>query len=115
MGSVVFQTLRESKALAYSTFASYETPAKKEDPFFILAYIGCQADKLNEAIDGMNALLNDLPVSEKGFELAKTGEKKDIETERYTGRRDCFSVSGGSGEGIGLTINGKRSIASWMD
>jgi predicted Zn-dependent peptidase len=84
MGSVVFQTLRESKALAYSTYASYETPSKKEDPFYTLAYIGCQADKLNEAIDGMNALLNDLPVSQKGFDLAKAGEKKDIETERFT-------------------------------
>ena len=84
MGSIVFQTLRESKALAYSTFATYGTPAKKEDPFYILAYIGCQADKMNEAIGGMNALLNDLPVSEKGFELAKTSQKKDIETERIT-------------------------------
>jgi predicted Zn-dependent peptidase len=91
MGSVVFQTLRESKALAYSTFASYETPARKEDPFYILAYIGCQADKLNEAIDGMNALLNDLPVSEKGFQLALTGEKKDIETERFTGDEIVFA------------------------
>jgi predicted Zn-dependent peptidase len=62
----------------------YGIPAKKEDPFYILAYIGCQADKMNEAIRGMNDLLNDLPVSEKGFELAKTSEKKDIETERIT-------------------------------
>jgi predicted Zn-dependent peptidase len=100
MGSVVFQTLRESKALAYSTFASYETPAKKEDPFFILAYIGCQADKLNEAIDGMNALLNGLPVSEKGFELALTGEKKDIETERYTGDEIIFAYLGDREKGL---------------
>jgi predicted Zn-dependent peptidase len=100
MGSVVFQTLRESKALAYATFASYETPAKKEDPFFILAYIGCQADKLNEAIDGMNALLNDLPVSEKGFELALTGEKKDIETERYTGDEIVFAYLGDREKGL---------------
>jgi len=100
MGSVVFQTLRESKALAYSTFASYETPSKKEDPFFILAYIGCQADKLNEAIDGMNALLNDLPVSEKGFDLAKTGEKKDIETERYTGDEIVFAWLGDQEKGL---------------
>jgi predicted Zn-dependent peptidase len=84
MGSVVFQTLRESKALAYSTFATFGTPAKKEDPFYILAYIGCQADKMNEAIKGMNDLLNELPVSEKGFELARNSEKKDIETERIT-------------------------------
>ncbi len=84
MGSIVFQTLRESKALAYSTFANYGTPSKKEDPFYMLAYIGCQADKMNEAIGGMNALLNDMPVSEKGFQLARTSEKKDIETQRFT-------------------------------
>ncbi len=29
MGSVVFQTIRESKALAYSTYASYNTPSKR--------------------------------------------------------------------------------------
>jgi predicted Zn-dependent peptidase len=84
MGSVVFQTLRESKALAYATFATYATPQKKEDPFYILAYIGCQADKLNEAIGGMNDLLNNLPTSEQGFQLALTSEKKDIETQRFT-------------------------------
>lgn len=100
MGSVVFQTLRESKALAYATFAAYETPAKKEDPFYILAYIGCQADKLNEAMDGMNALLDDLPVSAKGFELAKEGEKKDIETERYTGDEIVFQYLGDREKGL---------------
>jgi predicted Zn-dependent peptidase len=100
MGSVVFQTLRESKALAYSTFAGYETPAKKEDPFYIVAYIGCQADKMNEAIDGMNALLNDLPVSEKGFELARTSEKKDIETQRYTGDEIIFAWLGARQKGL---------------
>lgn len=84
MGSVVFQTLRESKALAYATFATYGTPAKKEDPFYILAYIGCQADKMNEAVGGMNSLLNDLPTNDQGFELARTSEKKDIETQRFT-------------------------------
>ncbi|AEV97187.1 peptidase M16 [Niastella koreensis] len=84
MGSVVFQTIRESKALAYSTFASYNTPAKKENPFYMMAYVGCQADKMNEAIKGMNELLNDLPASEQRFELARTGFKKDLETERIT-------------------------------
>lgn len=84
MGSLVFQTLRESKALAYSTYASYGSPAKKEDPFYMLAYIGCQADKMNEAVKGMNDLLNDMPEREKNFELARTSLKKDIETERIT-------------------------------
>lgn len=84
MGSVVFQTIRESKALAYATYAFYNTPTKKENPFYMMAYIGCQADKMNEAIKGMNELLTDLPVSEQRFELARTGFKKDLETQRIT-------------------------------
>ncbi|HWB91764.1 MAG TPA: insulinase family protein [Puia sp.] len=91
MGSVVFQTLRESKALAYSTYAVYGTPVKKADPFYVLAYIGCQADKMNEAIGGMNDLLNNLPSSEENFELAKTSEKKDIETQRFTEDQIVFA------------------------
>ena len=84
MGSVVFQTIRESKALAYSTYAFYNTPAKKEYPFYMMAYIGCQADKMNDAIKGMNELLTELPASEQRFELARTGFKKDLETQRIT-------------------------------
>lgn len=100
MGSVVFQTLRESKALAYSAFGGYETPAKQADPFYVIAYIGCQADKLNEAIDGMNGLLNELPVSGKSFDLAKTSEKKNIETARYTGDEIVFAYIGETEKGL---------------
>ncbi len=39
---------------------------------------------MNEAIAGMNALLNDLPASQQNFDLARTSEKKDIETQRFT-------------------------------
>jgi predicted Zn-dependent peptidase len=84
MGTLVFQTIRESKALAYSTFASYMVPDKKEDPFYNLAYIGCQADKFNESIVAMNELLNDLPQVEGNIKFARAGIKKDIETGRIT-------------------------------
>ncbi|SMD02871.1 M16 family metallopeptidase [Pedobacter nyackensis] len=84
MGSVVFQTIRESKALAYSTFAAMATPNKKEDPFSITAYVGCQSDKMNEAVSSMNELLNVLPLSEKAFDAAKKSLLQDIETQRIT-------------------------------
>lgn len=84
MGALVFQTIRESKALAYSTFAFYAKPDKKEDPFYTLAYVGCQADKFNESIVAMNELLNDLPNVEENVKFARAGIKKDIETERIT-------------------------------
>jgi len=82
MGSIVFQTIRESKALAYSTSASVSIPAKKEDPFSFMAYVGCQADKMNDAITGMNELLNKLPENKQGLEIQRKSLMKDIETER---------------------------------
>lgn len=84
MGSVVFQTLRESKALAYGTFAFYQEPSKKQDKYSMIGYIGCQADKMNEAITGMNELLNTMPESEKLLQTSKESIKSTIETERYT-------------------------------
>jgi predicted Zn-dependent peptidase len=84
MGAVVFQTIRESKALAYSTFALYLAPEKKEDPFTTLAYVGSQADKFNEAVIAMNDLLNNLPEIPSNLEYAKSSIKKDIETQRIT-------------------------------
>lgn len=84
MGALVFQTIRESKALAYSTFAFYALPEKKEDPFYTIAYVGSQADKFKESIEAMNDLLNSVPEVKSNIEFARSSIKKDIETERIT-------------------------------
>jgi predicted Zn-dependent peptidase len=82
MGSIVFQTLRESKALAYSTTARFEVPNRKHDPFFTTAYIGTQADKLNEALTGMNDLLHTMPETDTLLENARKGLKTSIAVHR---------------------------------
>jgi predicted Zn-dependent peptidase len=84
MGSIVFQTLRESKALAYSTYAYYSTPDKKEKENAIVAYIGSQADKMNEAVAGMNELLTTLPKIDKAFDASKGNALNSIESSRIT-------------------------------
>lgn len=84
MGSVVFQTIRESKALAYSTYSYFSLPGKKEDKDMIMAYVGTQADKFNESTTAMNELLTTLPKSDQLFETAKSGLKKTIASERIT-------------------------------
>jgi len=84
IGSIVMQDLRESKALAYSTSAQYVTPSKKENRDIFVAYIGSQADKLNEAVKGMNDLLTVLPETKGGAALAVENVRKSIETERIT-------------------------------
>ena len=50
MSSVVFQELREAKALAYSVFSVYKTPKQINEHNYIVSYIGTQADKLPEAL-----------------------------------------------------------------
>lgn len=91
MGSIVFQTIRESKALAYSTYASFSTPSRKEYRNTVLAYVGTQSDKFNEAVAGMNELLNELPQSDKALENAKEGLRKSLATERITQDGILFS------------------------
>lgn len=84
MGSIVFQTIRESKALAYSTFATYVTPDKADKQYSMVAYVGSQADKMTDAVNGMNELLNVLPKSEKSFDGAKANVVNNLETTRIT-------------------------------
>jgi predicted Zn-dependent peptidase len=101
MGSLVFQTIRESKALAYSTNARVATPGKKDDSFSFSAYVGTQADKLNEAIAGMNELLTDVPKAEANFSNARKSLMKDIETDRIT--KDAIILSYLSAQRKGLS------------
>lgn len=84
MGSIVFQTIRESKALAYSTYGIYVSPSKKEDKYYMMSYVGSQADKFNEAVSSMNTLLTTMPELTGNFDLAKNQVKKDIQTQRIT-------------------------------
>lgn len=100
MSSVVFQSLREAKALAYSTFATYGQPSKKEDRYMLTGYIGTQADKIHDAMEGMNELLRDIPEAQNMFELARKSLKKTIETDRIT--RDGIIYAYLSAKDLGL-------------
>lgn len=113
MSALVFQTIRESKALAYSTFAFYAMPDKKEDPFYTLAYVGCQSDKFNESVVAMNELLNDLPNVVENIKNAKVGIIKDIETERIT--QDGIILNYLAAQRKGLTADIRKMIYANVD
>lgn len=100
MSGVVFQDIRESKALAYSTYAAYNAPAKKADPFSMVGYVGCQSDKMKEGIAAMNNLLNNLPESEKMFDQAKQAIKNNISTTRITKASIIFSYLNAQKKGL---------------
>ena len=65
MSSIVFQEIREARALAYSAFASYYPPAKADESNYNFGYMAVQADKLEASITAMRELLNDMPQSRK--------------------------------------------------
>ena len=84
MSSVVFQELREAKALAYAVFSGYSAPKQKGKSNYIFSYIGTQSDKLPEALEGMSKLMTDLPKSAKLFDSAKSGALQEKSTNRLT-------------------------------
>ena len=104
MSAIVFQTIRESKALAYSTYAFYSPPAKKDDNYVIQAYVGTQADKLNDAIKSMNELLTVLPESEKVLTSAKENIRKSLETERITQDGILFDYLSAQRRGVNYDV-----------
>ncbi|MGB1038215.1 MAG: insulinase family protein, partial [Bacteroidia bacterium] len=82
MSSIVFQEIREAKALAYSTYSYYAQGSKLGDNDRVMAYVGTQSDKMKDGIIAMNVLLNELPVDEKKFENGKKSLMQGLETSR---------------------------------
>ena len=89
MGSVVFQEIREARALAYSAFALYWAPARKADSFFVLGAVFTQSDKTLDAINAMKGILNTMIVDDKSFGIARESVLKSIQTERII-KSDIF-------------------------
>ncbi|ABG58503.1 M16 family metallopeptidase [Cytophaga hutchinsonii] len=84
MGSLVFQEMRESRALAYSVKSTFDLPYYPSDPFYSTSYIGTQADKIQEALSGMVELIDNMPKSDLLFENSKISILETIATQRVT-------------------------------
>ena len=87
MSSIVFQEMRESKALAYSVYSTYTIPRDTNTSHYVMSYIGTQADKLSEAMLGMSELLDNMPEAESNMNNAKEAIEQKIRTERLTRSR----------------------------
>tara|TARA_B100000900_G_C20596464_1_gene723646 strand:+ start:1235 stop:4156 length:2922 start_codon:yes stop_codon:yes gene_type:complete len=108
MGSIVFQTLRESKALAYSVYSTYSSPRTADKSHYVMAYIGTQADKLKEAMIGMNELLTKLPDANTNMENAQDAIVQKIRTERITKDRVLFSYE--SAKRLGVDKDARENV-----
>lgn len=91
MNSIVFQEMREARALAYTSYAYLASPEFVGDSYYFNAYIGSQNDKLKKAVEAFDLIINDMPESEKSFEIAKNSLETSIRTSRTYGEDVLFS------------------------
>lgn len=82
MNSIVFQEMRETRGLAYSAWAALNEPRYLKYPYMVFTQIATQNDKMIDAINTFNEIINNMPESEKAFQLAKEGLINRLRTER---------------------------------
>ncbi len=82
LSSIVFQEIRESKALAYSAYSYYSTPYELDKHHYVGAFVGTQSDKLTAAAPAMQELLDNMPTVDKQIKESIDGTLKKIETSR---------------------------------
>jgi len=68
MSSVVFQELREARALAYSAQASYSQGSRQNAENLMLGAIASQTDKTVDALDAFIDLIDNMPESNERFD-----------------------------------------------
>lgn len=104
LSSIVFQEIREAKALAYGANAAYSTPVTKEEAHYVRAFIGTQADKLNDAVEAMLKLMNDMPEASEQFQGAKASALKVIASTRVTKENIYWSWDAAQRRGLDYDV-----------
>jgi predicted Zn-dependent peptidase len=78
LSSIVFQEIRESKALAYSAYVHAGSPVKKNRAHWLQGYVGTQPDKLRDAVEAFQTILENMPVSFPQMEHARQSVLKQL-------------------------------------
>ncbi len=89
MSSIVFQEIRESKGLAYSSSAGYRQANESGKSNYVFGFLSTQPDKMKEALDALTNLLNELALSNESFSNSKDAIIKQMNTERII-KSDIF-------------------------
>lgn len=108
MSGIVFQTLRESKALAYAVNSTFSTPGQPGDLYYNQSYIGTQADKLMDAIAGMDSLLRFMPVIQNRLELSKESIQNTLSSERIN--RFGILSTARYWKKMGITVDPRKKV-----
>jgi predicted Zn-dependent peptidase len=91
MNAIVFQEMRESRALAYSASAYLDSPSYLADTYSFYAFIASQNDKLQKAVNGFDEIIENMPQAPENLEIAKTGVLSRLRTQRTIGSSVLYS------------------------
>jgi predicted Zn-dependent peptidase len=100
MSAVIFQEVRESRALAYSASGGHTNVSDKGDDTLLWGRLGCQADKTPEAVKLMTSLFQDFPGSDKRFRETAKSIEESYRTSPVSFRGIPGSVIGWEDQGI---------------
>ena len=112
LSSVVFAELRESRALAYSTYAYAESPQRAVDPHVLQAFIGTQPDKLVGALEAMRSLLDEWHWDAEAAERVRNGMLQQMRTERDLRQSRYWLWR--QGQDRGITGNQRKWIYEYL-
>ncbi len=84
MNSIVFQEMREARGLAYSAYASFNEGLTGRDPYCFSTFIATQNDKIRQAVEAFDEIIENMPQSQAAFDLSKQGMLANIATNRTT-------------------------------
>lgn len=107
MNSIVFQEMRESRSLAYSASAYMATPTYAGRPYTYRTFIATQNDKLIDAINAFDDIINNIPQSEDAFRLAKDGLDSRLRTSRTIKDNIAWAWIGAQDHGIDYDMDAK--------
>lgn len=101
MNGIVFQEMREARALAYSAGAYLSTPSHIGGTSSFTASIASQNDKLRQAVNAFDEIINNMPKSDKAFDIARTSLLTRYRTNRTIGMNVIYSYL--ADKDLGLT------------
>ena len=107
-GDIVFQELREKRALAYTAYSRFQEPADLEKSYQNKGYIATQNDKVMDAFLAFDELFNNIPLSTSTFHGSKYALLNKISTERI--RRMNFLWNFLNAEKLGLKQDIRKDI-----
>ena len=108
MNSIVFQEMREARALAYTAAATMVRPSKLKYPYYYRTFIATQNDKMLDAMKAFDEIVNNMPESERAFELAKEALITRLRTDRVTKSNVLWAYL--DAQDLGMSIDSRKAL-----